>query len=254
MPESQSNPNPEAKPNTTGEPIPARKSRREKLVRDFPNSGKQVSRRMPTIREEILIKLGLSESDMEGVPRVKERVKEAVGSVEEAILIISGDDSPDSVRFTAKWNSLTVRQQRRTKIEEVITAAGMTPRRFMELLVGAAYDHGEMMSNFYKSRKKLDVLKSTVKTATGRFADVKAQELFFKITGDIKPSGGVVVNSNNQTANITAAPERQPLSSMDSFLLELDEVRKPKQLNAPPVIPVEMPEGAPEIEYLQIED
>ena len=83
---------------------------------------------------------------------------------------------------------------------------------------------------------------------------VKAMELFYKLTGDIKPSGGVVVNSNNQTANITPAPPRDPLQSMDSWLLEIDDVRKPRQLSAPVVdIPVEIPAGAPEIEYLDID-
>ena len=40
---------------------------------------------------------------------------------------------------------------------------------------------------------------------------------------------------------------------MDSFLLELDDVRRPKRLGAAPVepvIPVEMPDSVPEIEYL----
>ena len=128
-----------------------------------------------------------------------------------------------------------------------------------------------MMANFYKSQHKLKVLKSTVKAATDEVpitatdmetgetkvvgyenASVKAQELFFKLTGDIKPSGGVVVNSNNQTANITQPQvERQPLQSMDSWLLEIDDVRKPKQLQAP-IIPVEMPDHVPDIEYLDV--
>jgi hypothetical protein len=43
---------------------------------------------------------------------------------------------------------------------------------------------------------------------------------------------------------------------MDSWLLEIDDIRKPRQLKSPqPVeIPVEMPEGVPEIEYLNVED
>jgi hypothetical protein len=261
-------------PNTTEEPTRRRKLTRERKERDYPNLllrvknplAKGHSRGALNLRGSVLEKLGVVEADIANVPRIVPRIKEVVGTVPEAVSIIEGDDNPDSLKFMAKWNSLTARERREVRLEHIITAAGLTTRRFMELLAGATYDHGEMMANFYKSQHKLKVLKSTVKAATDEVpildkdgeaigvtnGSVKAQELFFKLTGDIKPSGGVVVNSNNQTANITQPPaERQPLQSMDSWLLEIDDVRKPKQLQAP-VIPVEMPDHVPDIEYLDV--
>lgn len=277
---------PEQQPNTSKEPTPRKRSSSEKLASDYPSFRRQTrnplsnSRNTLDPRGSLLVKLGLVEADVVNVPRIIPKVREAVGTIAEAIEIISGDDSPDSLAFMEKWNSLTPRQQEDIRLaqnslwlEDVIVAAGLTGRRFMELLAGASYDHGEMMTSFYKSRHKLKVLQSTVKAATDEVpimdkegevvgvsnGDVKAQELFFKLTGDIKPSGGVVIGSNNQTANITtsAVVERTPLQSMDSWLIELDEVRKPKQLGAGvtvPMIPVEIPENAPVIEYLPIEE
>lgn len=272
---------PDPKPNSSRRNSTPRRERKEKLLNDYPSFIRPTKNPLSTdsgktlhqfsSRAQALDRLGLVEKDLAGVPRITPKVREAVGTVADAITLLEGDDNPDSITFLAKWNSLSAKDQGVLHLEDVIIAAGLTCRRFMELLAGATYENGEMMTGFYKAQHKLKVLKSAVKAATDEIpildkegevvgvanGDVKAMELFFKITGDIKPSGGVVVNSNNQTANINTNPEHTPLQSMDSWLIELDEVRKPKQLGAGatvPMIPVERPENAPEIEYLGVED
>ena len=212
-----------------------------------------------------LRRLGLSESDIMGVPSITKRVVSAVGSTEEAIDLLAGDDSPDSIKFTQKWNSLGMSDRKWLHLEDVIVAAGLTTRRFIELIAGANSDHSDFIFKTLANTKRQKVLESTIKAATDEIpimdkegevigatnGDVRAMELFFKLTKDIQ-TPGFNVNSNNQTLNATVAPERDPLQSMDSFLLEIENVRKPKQLSAAvPIIPVEMPDNAPEIEYLK---
>lgn len=272
-PENQPEPSVPNPPNSSAERTPRKRLTAERRATDYPTSrrpspnplvrgGNKLSR-----EGEVRFRLGLTDSQMAGVPSITRLVGEATGSVAEAIEILSGDDAEDSIKFMAKWNSLSPSDQRHVKLEEVIIAAGLTTRRFKELLAGASSDEFTFKALTHKTK----VLKSAIKAATTETpivadvngtnivvghepADVKAMELFFKLTGDIKPSGGVVVNSNNQTANISPVVERPPLQSMDSWLLEIDDVRKPKQLNAPPVIPVEMPVNAPEIEYMPLGD
>jgi len=275
-PESQSeSPNP---PNSSGEPIRKRRSPVVTKPSDFPSFVQQEKNPLAQTPHKLndrgmaLKRLGLTEQDVKDVPSITWRVREAVGTVREAVGVLSGDDAADSLKFCSTWNAITAKDHKHLKLEDIITASGITTRRFMELLAGASLDHSEFVFKTISSSKKAKVLQSVVKAATDEVpivvtdedtgttevvgyenADVKAMELFFKLTGDIKPSGGVVVNSNNQTANITA-PERAPLQSMDSWLLEIDDIRKPRQLNAPPVIPVEIPENAPEIEYMPLGD
>ena len=202
-----------------------------------------------------LRRLGLSESDVMGVPSITKRVVSAVGSTEEAIDLLAGDDAADSIKFTQKWNALGMSDRKWLHLEDVIVAAGLTTRRFIELIAGANSDHSDFIFKALANTKRQKVLESTIAAATDEEnADVRAMELFFKLTKDIQ-TPGFNVNSNNQTLNATVAPERDPLQSMDSFLLEIENVRKPKQLSAAvPIIPVEMPDNAPEIEYLPIGD
>ncbi len=277
-------PSDERAPNSSPPSTPSRKSNAETLASDYPNLLQPANpnpvggdNHRLTDRGQALRRLGLTEHDVTNVPRITSRVKEAVGTVKAALRILNGDDSPDSIAFMSKWRGLSDKDQRTLRLEDVIVAAGLTPRRFMELLAGASMDHSAIVSKLIVSKSQPKVLKATVKAAidsvpimgknfeTGEMevvghsnGDVKAMELFHKITGALPTPKGANFTFNQQVNNPTSdgPKERTPLETMDSFLLELDEVRKPKQLTGrvEPIIPVEMPEGAPEIEYLSIED
>jgi hypothetical protein len=265
----------------------------EKKLRDFPsfvrpqtaNSTVQFTKQasQPLTDAGLALKrLGLTERDVKGVPEVTSRVKEALGSVKEAIELLRGDDSKDSLRFIEKWDSLSTRDQNNVILEHVIVAAKLTTRRFMELLAGAQFDHSSTVSKIFVARSQLRVLEATVKAATDQIpitvidretgessvvghtnGDVKAMEIFHKITGALPtPKGSsFILNQqiNAQSADVDPKPKNQtPLESMDKFLLDIEDVRKPKQLTSgaitAPVIPVEMPEGVPEIEFLSVEE
>ncbi len=282
MPKPQPSPRSAKKPSSTARTTTAKNSRAAKTQRDYPSFAQQrtanplAQATAPLNNAGLALKrLGLVEADVEDVPEVTPRVKEAMGSVKDAISLLRGDDAPDSRRFIKKWDSLSPRDQKHARLEYVLTAAGLTTRRFMELLAGAEFDHSATVSKIFVSRSQLTVLKSTVKAATDQIpitvmgddgnltvvgysnGDVKAMEIFHKITGALPtPKGSsFILNQqiNTPPAADPAAP-KTPLQAMDSFLLEIDDIRRPKQLSAPiePEIPVEMPENVPEIEYLDI--
>ncbi len=278
FPSSESQP----PPNSSAPSTTRRRATREKLAQDYPSfvlhkkNPLSKSRTLTNKRGEALRKLGIVEADLARVPKITPRVKEAVGTIGEAVSILAGDDSPDSILFMEKWNMLTKVEQREIHLEDVIVAANLTGRRFMELLAGASFDHSATVSKIFVSRSQLKVLQSTVKAATdevpitaynaetgeteieGRTnGDVKAQEVFHKITGALPTPKGSNFTFNQQIKTAeepqSTVEARPPLQSMDSWLLEIDDIRKPKQLSAAvPVIPVEMPENAPEVEYLDL--
>ena len=281
MPTSQPQPESASQPNSSTPPTTARSRRDEQNQRDYPSFIQQPTAN-PILKQPThplndtgltLRRLGLTERDIKDVPEITPRVKEAMGSVKEAISLLRGDDTPDALKFIAKWDSMSAHDQKNCKIEWVIVAASLTTRRFMELLAGAEFDHSATVSKIFVSRSQLKVLKSTVKAATdsqpifdkeGEIiahsnGDVKAMEIFHKITGALptpKPSNFILNKQININPPSDADSEpRTPLQSMDSWLMEIDSLRKPtRQLEAPPVIPVEMPDSVPEIEYLDVTD
>ena len=262
MTDLNQSPESEARPNTSRARTLRTKLTPETRARDFPDSSHRSPN--PLIRRgnalskrgEIRFRLGITDLQMKGVPEITKRVQEGVGSVKEAIAILSGDDAPDSLSFIEKWNSLSPSDQKQVHLEEVVIASGLSTRRFMEILAGACFEHSASVGKIFTAASQLKVLKSTVKSATTK-GDVKAQEIFHKITGALATPKGSNFTFNQQITAKSDEPtvERQPLQTMDSWLLEIDDIRKPKQLKAPaePLIPVEIPEGAPEIEYLDLE-
>jgi hypothetical protein len=263
MPTNRPNRAPDPTPNSSAPPSTKKRSSERVNPSDYPSYAQQRTAnplaqpaKSLTNPGWALKHLGLTEEDVKGVPEITPRVKEAMGSVKEAILLLRGDDAPDSRAFIEKWDSLSARDQSNCRLEHVITAAKLTTRRFMELLAGASFDHSATVSKIFISQSQLKVMKSTVKAATAAKGDVKAMEIFHKITGAMPtPKGGTFVfNPQINPPPPDANQPKTPLQAMDSFLLELDDVRRPKQLSASiePVIPVEMPENAPEIEYLDL--
>jgi hypothetical protein len=265
MPISRSKPASEPKRNSSAPTSTPKKSRVRANPKDYPSYTQRPTGNPLTYTNSLtnkglaLKRLGLTEKDVADVPEITPTVKEAMGSVKEAIALLRGDDSKDSRAFIAKWDSLSARDQRLgAPLEHVITAAGLTTRRFMELLAGASFEHSATVNKIFVSQSQLKVMKSTVKAATAAKGDVKAMEIFHKITGAMPtPKGGTFVfNPQINPPPPDANQPKTPLQAMDSFLLELDDVRRPKQLAAfvEPIIPVEMPENAPEIEYLSVEE
>lgn len=251
---------------TTTRPL-GKTAKRQKLLAD---SEKRFKSRQAEARHE----LGLTDADMKGVPIIAPLLYDACGGLKRAVELLRCDDSPDSVRFIEKWDSLPKRIQNNAKFEDVIVAAGLTPRRFTELLAGTMMEQSAVASKIFVAANQMRVFQSLVKAATDEVpiianvdgenvvvgksnGDVTAMKMFHTITGAMPtPKGSTTtINLGRGSERDDGPQERTPLQSMDSFLMEIDDVRKPKQLSAPKVeIPVEMPRNAPEVEYLSIDE
>lgn len=215
--------------------------------------------------------LGLTDEQMRGVPIITSLVFDACGSKKKAVDLLRCDDSPDSLCFVEKWDSLSPKMQDEARFEDIIVAAGLTPRRFTELLAGTMMEQSAVASKIFVAANQMRVFQSLVKAATDEVpitaevdgqrvvvgktnGDVTAMKMFHTITGAMPtPKGSTTTINLGRGERDDGPQERTPLQSMDSFLMEIDDVRKPKQLNAPKVeIPVEMPRNAPEVEYLDL--
>ncbi len=210
---------------------------------------------------------------MAGVPDVTRNIVRACGSVYHAVEALRSDDSEDAQSFIAKWDILSPSDRKRLRLEEVFTAAGISARRFVEVLTGALMQQCQDVTKMMVAVAQPKVIQSTIKAATDQVpivamnaigvmkvvghtnGDTKAMEIFHKATGFLPtPKGSnttINLNQLNQTANMESGDEEPELQSMDEFLMEIQDVIRP-QLPAPsPAIP--QLAHVPDIEYLETE-
>lgn len=222
-------------------------------------------------------RLGITAEDMEGVPRVTEKIIAGAGSISAAVTALRGDESDDAQAFIQKYDSLSESDRGRVSIEDIFTATGLTARRFIEVLTGALMQQSADVTKMILSVSQPKVTAATVKAATDSVpitarnpetgddevvgwtnGDVKAQEIFHKITGMLPIPKGSQTVINMQQLNQSSAKEddddEEELESMDSFLMGMQDVLRP-QLPAPSAesVPTLMPTNAPELEYIDAE-
>jgi hypothetical protein len=227
-----------------------------------------------TKREYAVKHLGLDESLMEGVPNVTPRIIRGAGSVDNAIEALRGDESEDAIAFMQKWDSISVGDRKYLTIEEIFTAAGLTAREFVEVVAGALMQQGEDSSRMIVAMAKPKVMESTIKAATDEVpitafidgvnvvvgktnGDVKAMEMFHKITGTLQaPKGSttnIYANQANQTVVQASNDDGEELPSMDSYMREIQDVVRPQLEASVPSSISTVPINAPEVEYLDAE-
>jgi hypothetical protein len=222
-------------------------------------------------------RLGITAEDMDGVPRVTERLIRGAGSIENVIQALRGDDSEDSVKFIEKYDAVSVSDRTRLSIEEIFTAADIDARRFIETVTGALMQQSGDITQMMVAVAQPRVTEATIKAATESLpivvqrgagseivgwtnGDVKAMEIFHKATGFLPAPKGAEITFNfdqrKQSANFGKDSDDEgpcePPQSMDDFLLELQDVTRERALPAPApdaVIPV----NAPTIEYVDTE-
>lgn len=209
---------------------------------------------------------------MEGVPSVTSRIVRAVGSVDLAIEALRGDPTEEAQKFISRYDGLSKSDRKRLTLEEIFTAEEITARRFIEIVTGALMDQCGDVTKMMVAVAQPKVTEAIVKAATDRVpivadvgsarivvghtnGDTKAMEIFGKMSGLLPtPKGStttVNVNQTNQTAQLNSGDDScEPPQSADDFLMELQDVVRPKQLQAPPtsVLPV----NAPEVDYLEV--
>ena len=212
---------------------------------------------------------------MQGVPSITANIVRAVGSVDLAIEALRADDSEEAQDFIEKYDGLSKSDQKLLKLEEIFTAAGLSARRFVEVVTGALMQQCGDVTKMMVAVSQPKVVEATIFAATDRKpifnpvtgelmtytnGDVKAMELFHKATGFLPtPKGAnttINLNQLNQTAQLNAGEDEDDepveLQSMDAYLLELQDVLRP-QLPAPTAPSSVIPVNAPQLDYIDAE-
>jgi hypothetical protein len=222
-------------------------------------------------------RLGITAEDMDGVPRITDRLIAGAGSIATVIAALREDDSEDAASFIAKYDSISESDRGRLTIEEIFTAAELSARRFIEITTGALMQRSGDITKMMVAVAQPRVTEATIKAATESLpivatrdgerevvgwtnGDVKAMEMFHKATGFLPmPKGAqttINLNQLNQTAQLSAAEDDEgpcePPPSMDEYLLELQDVARERALPAPAPDAV-MPINAPALEYVDAE-
>jgi len=217
-------------------------------------------------------RLGIKPGDMDGVPSVTEKIKAGVGSIDRAIQALREDDSEDALAFIQKYDSVSKSDKKFVTLEEIVTASGLTTRRFVEIVTGAIMEQCGDVTKMMVTVAQPEVVKATIKAATDSVpivatvgnrqrvvgytnGDTKAMELFHKATGFLPMPKGAVTNINlnqqNNTAQLSSKDDEddgpEDLQTMDSFLMDMQDVLRP-ELPAPREEAV--PVIVPNIEYI----
>jgi hypothetical protein len=193
-------------------------------------------------------RLGVTPEQMEGVPRVTERVVIGAGSLRAVIAVLRGDDSEASKKFMAVYDSLLEKDRYKLSLEEIFTVAGLTAREFVEAVSGALFQQAQDISNMMIAVAMPKVAKTLVQQATKRKPDLKAVEIFGKISKMLPTPKGAqtVINVQQLNQQIEEAEQAGELEPMDDFLMELQQVKRPA-LPAPKT--VEIPVNTADLEY-----
>src|SRR5262249_19553772 len=131
---------------------------------------------------ELRKRLGITDDQMAGVPIVTDRVIAGAGSRGNVIITLRADDSEEARSLIEAFDSLNGTQQGRVSFEELFTAAGLTSRRFVEVVTGALMQQAQDVSRMMIAVAQPKVSKQLIAQATKRKPDLKAIELFGKMS------------------------------------------------------------------------
>lgn len=272
MKESSEN---EAKPNTSEPTVKTKRrsakcTKRSKNLKELPSLLKK--RVDPPVLPAVLKRLGVELDDWKKFPKIGSIVRNGCGSFAAAIAALEADDTEDARAVIEAWYSVSAFDRKKAGLEGIALAAGLTGRRFIEVLSGAIVQQAQDVSRLMLASAQPKVTKTTIRRATQRSpimdregnllgyeeGDFKAMEMFHKITGAIPtPKGATnVFNIGTQIGNDEPAQlgdggdEPAELQTMDAMLMEMQDIIRPKALVASVPSINEVPINAPEVEYL----
>jgi hypothetical protein len=195
-----------------------------------------------------------------GAPKITQRMITAAGGRQGVLAALECDDSDEAIAFMEVYRSFSEEERDTFSLEELFLLAGMTARRFGEVLMGALMQQGADASRLLISVAMPEVSEALIKAATERTPildntgnlvgysnpDMKAVEIFGKISRMLPiPKGSkTIINVGNQ--NDSEDEESAELEPMDDFLMELQTVTR-NQLPAPKTIDV--PRNTKDLEY-----
>lgn len=224
---------------------------------------------------EALKRLKLDEDEYRNFPKISRTIQGGVGSRARAVEILRADDSEGAHAFLEVYDSIPPTDRKFLDLEAIVLKSGLSGRRFVELVAGALIDQSTDATRMIVAAARPKVTKAIVRAATERIpitvngehgpevigytnGDVKAMEIFGKISGMVpQPKGSqTVINMQqlNQTAQNVEQEDDEPaeLQPFDDYLLELQTVIRP-QLNAPAAPDAILPVNVPRIEILDAE-
>ena len=196
-----------------------------------------------------------------GSPKITPRMILAAGGKQGIFEALGCDDSPEAVAFMEVYRSFSEAERDNFTIEELFLLAGMTARRFGEVLIGALMQQGADASRLLIAAAMPNVSETLIQAATERqpimdnkgnlvgYAnpDMKAIEIFGKISRMLpmpKGSSTVINIGQPEDGEVEGSAE---LQSVDDFLMELQSVTR-NQLPAPAKT-IDMPVNSKAIEY-----
>lgn len=198
-----------------------------------------------------------------GAPKITQRMIAAAGGKDGIFEALECDDSPDAIAFMEVYRSFSEEERDSFKIEELFLLAGMTARRFGEVLMGALMQQGADASRLLIAAAMPNVSETLIRAATERqpimdnkgnlvgYAnpDMKAVELYGKISRMLPtPKGSsTVINVGRPDDEEDDEEGSANLEPMDDFLMELQQVRQ-NQLPAPAKT-IDAPKIAKDVEF-----
>lgn len=198
-----------------------------------------------------------------GSPKITPRMILAAGGKQGIFEALSCDDSPEAIAFMEVYRSFSEAERDNFTIEELFLLAGMTARRFGEVLIGALMQQGADASRLLIAAAQPNVSETLIQAATERQPimdnkgnlvgysnpDMKAIEIFGKMSGMLPtPKGSQTIINMGQFNQASSEDEgTAELEPMDDFLMSLQSVTR-NQLPAPAKT-IEIPANTRDLEY-----
>ena len=153
-------------------------------------------------------RLGLTPAQMQGVPRISHLFAQAEGGLYTVLAALRLCDDEDAGKFLELWDRTSSSDLQFVSVEEVCVAAGVAPKRLLELAVSALVEDSRSAGAIIAASYHPRVIRATAENAI-RWPDNQSdRKLFLSGTGYLPqpanrgPHQGVfnVVIQNNQNA------------------------------------------------------
>ena len=199
--------------------------------------------------------------DASGEVTVTPLLKSAEGGIPRILDALRAHDNEDAGDFIELYDSLSGKDRQYLKLEEIAVAAGIGALRLWEVASSAMLLHGQREAQMFIASSMRKVLKATVKAATDQVpivagigedqvvvghtnGDVRAMELFGKMSGLVPTPKGATINFQN---NVTTekddddAPSASPVWIDSSDRLKIiHEAVGQRRLPSPPASPLQV--------------
>lgn len=138
----------------------------------------------PTMEERTQVayeRLGVSESEVNLVPRITHILKHLPYGIDQAIEFLRGSSEKDAVKFLSVYDSLPVTTRELLPIEAFCVASGLGTKRVLELITGACFEQSATTTELIVRAAHPDIVKASASYAMMPTGD-KDRKLIFQHT------------------------------------------------------------------------